>query len=103
MKTTTKTAPATDSKPLRTKHVAQKFGLKPVSLRRVLRSMNEYADGVHTNYRWAENDPMLPKIAAAIETHRKRSEKAKAEAQARLKASKAQQEVQAKADAKVKA
>ncbi len=56
----------TSDMPLRTKHIAAQFGMKPVALRRILRTMPAYADGVHTNYRWAEKDPAIPLIAAAI-------------------------------------
>lgn len=81
--------PATELRPLRTKHVAAQFKLKPVALRRVLRNMTEYADGVHTNYSWAENDPMLKKIEAAIKSSNDKRDKAKADAKAKLEAAKA--------------
>ena len=53
-------------KPIQTKHLAAHLNLKPTTLRRILRSMPEYADGVHTNYRWAEKDPMFEKIFAKV-------------------------------------
>lgn len=52
--------------PIQTKHLAKDFGIKATALRRILRSMPEYADGVHTNYRWAENDKRIPLIKAQI-------------------------------------
>lgn len=64
-----KTTPATstpDLKPLRTKHLASRFNLKATALRRILRSMPAYADGVHTNYSWAENDPAIKAIETRI-------------------------------------
>jgi len=45
---------------LQTKHLAAKYGMKPIQLRRILRSMPAYADGVHTNYAW---DPTKDKRA----------------------------------------
>jgi len=54
---------------LTTQHVAAKFGLTPVALRRVLRSMPEYADNIRTNYRWQVwDDKAIAKIDAAIKT-----------------------------------
>lgn len=53
---------------VKTKHLAAMFGIKATALRRVLRSMSEYADGVHTNYAWAENDKRIPAIKAKLET-----------------------------------
>lgn len=70
MKTNTTTTPETttpDLKPIQTKHLAVKFNMKATALRRILRSMPEYADGVHTNYRWAENDKSIQRIAAKIQ------------------------------------
>ena len=90
-------------KPIQTKHLAAKFGMKATALRRVLRSMPDYADGVHTNYRWSENDPAIAKIKTAID-------KLATEKIARAKAAKealdkraAALALQAKADASVKA
>ena|SRR5579859_6912927 len=52
---------------LTTRHLAKKFNLKPTQLRRILRSMPEYNDGLHTNYAWAGwDDPMIKKIEAKI-------------------------------------
>ena len=65
--TQTVTTPATtEVMPIQTKHLASRFGMKATQLRRVLRAMPEYADGVHTNYRWAENDKRIADIAAAV-------------------------------------
>lgn len=76
------TKPAADLKPIQTKHLAAKFGIKATALRRVLRSMAEYADGVHTNYRWAEKDPAIARIEAKLKQmatdKAKRAEEAKA-------------------------
>ena len=87
--------------PIQTKHLAKEFGIKATALRRILRSMPEYADGVHTNYRWAEGDKRIPLIKAQIE-------KAAADKLARAKAAKealdkrtAAAKVQAAADAKL--
>lgn len=75
-----------------TKQVAAKFNMKPTALRRVLRSMPEYADGVHTNYRWTgEKDPAIAKISSAIAAHRARAAKAKEAAQAALAAKRAEE------------
>ena len=82
---TTTPAPSAQTEPnLTTKHVAAKFGLKPIQLRRVLRSMAEYADGVHTNYRWTDKDPMLPKIEAAIKARAAQRAASKEEAKDKL-------------------
>ena len=84
---------------LTTKHIAAKFGLKPVVLRRVLRSMTEYADGVHTNYRWAGyGDPAIARIEAAIAARSLQRSAAQQAAQAALVAAKAQAAAQAQAD-----
>lgn len=104
MKNEKEVTPATaDLKPIQTKHLAAKFGIKATQLRRVLRSMAEYADGIHTNYRWAEKDPAIDRIALAL---KKASDdkiaRAKA-AKAALDARAAAAAVQAKADSTVKA
>lgn len=100
-KTETKPTPATDLKPLQTKHLAKRFNLKATHLRRILRSMPDYADGVHTNYRWAENDPAIARIAAAIKKQEEdkaaRAKAAKAALDARVEAGKKQAAVDAKA------
>jgi hypothetical protein len=64
--TTPAIVPPVEIKPIQAKHLAAWLGMKPTALRRILRSMPEYADGVHTNYRWAENDPELNKIVARV-------------------------------------
>lgn len=58
--------PAQPVMPIKTKHLAAQFKLKATALRRILRTMPEYADGIHTNYAWAENDKRIPAIAARI-------------------------------------
>ena len=79
---------------LKTKHVAAMFSMTPVALRRVLRSMPQYADGVHTNYRWDPKDKKaLDTIGAAI----------KAIEVKKAAAAKAAKEAIAKADADKKA
>jgi hypothetical protein len=99
--TTTTTTPATEATalPIQTKHLAVKFGMKATALRRVLRSMPEYADGVHTNYRWAENDPKIKTIELAIAKLAKDKEDRAAAAKAALESRKAKAEAQAKVDA----
>lgn len=65
-----KTAPATT--PVETTVVlttapalAKRLGVKPTYLRRVLRSMERYNDGIHTKYGWDES---TPEGKAAIKT-----------------------------------
>lgn len=82
---------------LTTKHVAPKFNMKPQAFRRVLRAMPEYADGKHTNYRWAEKDDMFSRIAEFIKTRTAAAEKSKAEALAKLKKAEAPAATPAKA------
>jgi hypothetical protein len=86
--------------PIQTKHLAAKFNMKATALRRILRSMPAYADGVHTNYRWASmTDPKVKEIEVAIKKQSDdkaaRAKAAKAALDARVAAS----AVQAKADA----
>ena len=82
---------------LKTKHLAAKFGLKPTALRRKLRDMPEYADGVFTRYSWQGwSDPMIAKIEAKIEADKKAAQEAAAKAKAELEA-KAKAEANAKA------
>lgn len=82
------TAPATITI-LKTKEVAEKFGITPVALRRVLRTMPEYADGVHTNYKWDEKDTKaLRSIETAIAKVKKDKEAKAKEAKAKLEAAK---------------
>ena len=94
--------PATETAilPIQTKHLAAKFKMKATALRRILRSMPEYADGVHTNYRWAENDPAIAKIEAAIkkvvEDKAARAAAAKLALDARIAAAAKQAKVDAK-------
>lgn len=107
-KSNTKTAPTTTVEtpkteqvmPIQTKHLAVKFGMKATALRRVLRAMPAYADGVHTNYRWAENDPRIKDIEAAIAKMAKDKADRAAAAKAALEARKAATEKQAQVDAK---
>lgn len=79
--------------PIRAKHLAAKFNLKPTTLRRILRNMPEYADGVHTNYRWAEKDPRIGRIEAAVK-------QARTEREAKAKAAKEALDARVKAAAK---
>jgi hypothetical protein len=91
----------TTDMPLRTKHLAAQFGMKPVALRRILRTMPQYADGVHTNYKWSEKDPAIPLIGAAIKKlAEEKAARAKA-AKAALDARAAALALAAKADAKL--
>jgi mannitol-1-phosphate/altronate dehydrogenase len=86
------TTTAIETPVLKTKHLAAKFNMKPTALRRVLRSMPEYADGVHTNYSWqGESDPRISRIAEAIK---------KQEEDRKARAAKAKEELAAKAKAK---
>lgn len=75
---------------LRTKHVAGMLNIKPVALRRILRSMPRYADGVHTNYRW---DPKDSKAIEEIRAQMKvlADKKAKAAEAAKANLAKAQE------------
>lgn len=98
--TTTAATPATELKPIQTKHLAAKFGIKATALRRILRSMPAYADGVHTNYRWAENDPKIADIDAQIKKLAKDKQERAAAAKAALDARKAAADKQAAVDAK---
>ena len=100
--TKTETTPATETlKPIRTKHLAAKFGIKATMLRRVLRSMPAYADGVHTNYAWAEKDPAIDAIEQQLKKlaaeKLAREKAAKAALDARADAAKKQAQVDAKA------
>ena len=106
--TTVNTTPAskgnsaiTPDMPLRTKHIAAMFGLKPVALRRILRNMPQYADGVHTNYKWAEKDPAIPLIANAIKKLQEDKAARAKIAKAALDARAAVLALAAKADAKL--
>lgn len=87
------TTPATTSPTtpvLRTKHLAIKFGIKATQLRRYLRAMPAYADGVHTNYSWPEGDKRIADIekhiAKAVQEKAQRAEAAKAALAARTAA-----------------
>jgi hypothetical protein len=100
MTATTKT-PTTETAilPIQTKHLAAKFGVKATALRRILRTMPAYADGVHTNYRWAEDDKRIADIAKAIkkveDDKAARATAAKLALAARVEASKKQAAVDA--------
>jgi hypothetical protein len=95
--------PLIDMRPIQTKHVAQMLGMKATALRRVLRSMPEYADGVHTSYRWAglAGDPEVDRIVAKVNhlADRKiaRALAAKAALDARAAVLKARQDAEAAA------
>lgn len=71
---------------LKTKQVAAQFKIKPVQLRRVLRSMKRYADGVHTNYRWTlpGDEKVIAEIGTAIALRAKEAAERKAAAQSAL-------------------
>lgn len=88
-------------KTLKTKHLAAKFHMTAMQLRRVLRSMPAYADGVHTKYAWSENDTKaIAEIENAIKSIAEKKEKAKQAAQAALKAKEAEKKAQEQADKK---
>lgn len=84
--------------PIQTKHLAAKFNMKTATLRRVLRSMPEYADGVHTNYRWAEKDKRIDAIEKQIVKMAKEKTERAAAAKAALDARKAKTAKQAEVD-----
>lgn len=94
-----KTPDTTSNATLRTKHVAAKFGLKPMHLRRILRSMPTYADGVHTNYAW---DPADTKALAAIEAAIKKAADDKAKRAEAAKAALLKKQADVKAQAQLK-
>jgi len=98
----TSNAAVTPEMPIKAKHLAARFNMKATALRRILRSMPEYADGVHTNYAWAEKDPRITRIEAKIKSlaaeKQQRQEAATAALQARIKAA----EAAAKLDAAIK-
>lgn len=92
-------APVATVPVLTTKHLAAKFGMKATALRRVLRAMPEYADGVHTNYAWPSwEDAQVKRIEAAISALAKRKVEAAQAAKSALEARIAQ--AQAKVEAK---
>lgn len=101
--TTTPATTAAPEMPLKTKHLAAKFGMKATQLRRVLRSMPAYADGVHTNYRWTENDARIADIEAAIKRLADEKASRATAAKAALAARVAKAAAEAKADAAAKA
>lgn len=81
---------ATDTKAtdnfLTTKHLAARHNMKGTQLRRILRSMTDYADGVHTNYRWDEkaDAAKLKAIEAKIKDLANKKQQRAAEAKAKL-------------------
>ena len=86
--------------PIKAKHVAAKFGMKPTALRRILRAMPQYADGVHTNYAWPSLDcAAVKEIAAKIQQLQKDKKERAEAAQAALQARAKQLEAAAKANA----
>lgn len=85
--------------PIQTKHLAAKFGIKATALRRVLRTMPEYADNVHTLYRWSENDPRIDDIEVKLAEIEQEKATKKAAALDALHARAAKMELQAKVDA----
>ena len=51
--------------------LAASLGMKATSLRRILRGMPEYADGIHTNYAWLSYDsPDVQRIIARVNATR---------------------------------
>lgn len=65
---------------LKTSHLAKRFNMKTTTLRRILRSMPEYADGVFTRYSWdAKKDAAkidaIAKRIKAIEISREEARK----------------------------
>lgn len=99
----TATATATESTPkLQTKHVAKMFNMRQQQLRRILRSMAEYADGVHTNYAWDPADKAaLQRIKAAIDAKAAKAEAAKKAAQEKIAKAAAEAKAQEKVEKKV--
>ena len=73
---------------LTTKHLAARFNMKGTQLRRILRSMPDYADGVHTNYRWDEktDSHKIKAIEAKIKDLAVKKQARAAEAKAKLAA-----------------
>ena len=71
---------------LTTKQLAPKYNLKGTQLRRILRSMPAYADGVHTNYAWdpIKDKAALAQIDAAVKAIADKRAKRAAEAKAAL-------------------
>lgn len=57
---------------LTTRDVAAMVGTTPKALRRVLRA-KWYNDGVHTNYRWTQDDPILKEILKYYEGQKEAS------------------------------
>lgn len=77
--TTSASTASTTEMPIQTKHLASRFKIKATALRRVLRSMPDYADGIHTNYRWSENDPRIAKIELQLKKlEQEKADRAKA-------------------------
>lgn len=66
--TATKATATSTSKVLTTRDLGKKFNIKPTYLRRILRSMVEYNDGIHTKYSWDEqkDKKALEAIATAV-------------------------------------
>lgn len=89
-------------KPIRAKHLAAKFGMKATAFRRILRTMPEYADGVHTNYAWAENDAKaFKRIEGVIAGLKAKREAAAKEAKDKIAKAEAEAKAAAKQDAKI--
>lgn len=82
----TPNATATTDNYLTTKHLAARFNMKGTQLRRILRSMQDYADGVHTNYRWDEKADAnkIKAIEAKIKDLAAKKQARAAEAKAKL-------------------
>lgn len=69
-----------------TKQLAPKYNLKGTQLRRILRTMPAYADGVHTNYAWhpVTDKAALAQIDAAVKAIADKRAKRAADAKAAL-------------------
>lgn len=57
---------------IRTKDLSAQLKLTQKHIRRILRSLPLYDDGVYTKYAWLKDDPELPKVSALIAARSKR-------------------------------
>jgi len=57
---------------VRTKDLAAQLKVTEKHIRRVLRSMPEYDDGIYTKYEWSKNDPMLSRITGSMKANSRR-------------------------------
>jgi AbrB family looped-hinge helix DNA binding protein len=53
------------------KELAAQLRMTEKQVRRFLRSMPLYDDGIYTKYEWSKQDPMLPRIAASLNARRR--------------------------------